>query len=529
MSSEKLPIIFVTGVGQTWYTLKGGKYNERWNLIPRSKNQLLDGYTFTDYVRLYDAAFKGLLTVLTGIRILSEKKAVKTVESVLKYCVADENGLLPEKVDVRFYGSRSFKELACVEFETGEIKENPEMSLLERLYGDIQCRRFIGSYGEENVFCFNYQTFSNLYQNADRLEKMIDEVLEKTGKNKVILVPMSMGATVVNAYLDSYCDCLENPDDCKISKIISIVGAWNGSDGLSDLLTFNIADDFDDKLRKMFKGKAYSFVSALKDKNINILCRVLVDAFVEGIMLKGSNFMALIPAEKFSAIEPQLFTQERYKRIPWLEKVHSEALRYNKAQSALKARFSNLHDKLGVNFYFIAGYNLNFGDENRDFSFLNMFKSAEYSNTDAVIQISSTVPGTRFAELGKTLDDDGNARLSPDQSIDASTAYFKDTSWYFSGQQHEIGSNNTAIKLAIDIASGKVNDVNGKYPQFNNKRNTDKLYSLTDKAKKMISEGADESEIKAALSEAERLLDDVHNNSLKDDEMVRKLQLLLKE
>lgn len=527
LRNQNLPIVFVTGVGQTWYTLKGGKYNERWNLIPRSKDQLLDGFGLFDYVKLFDAGFKAALTALTGIRFLSDKKAVKTVESVLKYCVADENGLLPDKVDVRYYGPRSFSELKHVEFETGEIKENPDVSLLERLYQDIQCKRFVSDYGEENLFCFNYQTFSNLYGNADRLEKMIDEVLKRTGKNKVILVPMSMGATVVNAYLDKYCDCIETEDECKISKIISIVGAWNGSDGLSDLLSFSVSDDFDEKLIKVLSPKASGIVSKLNSKNIHLLGKILVDAFVEGILLKGSNFMALIPSEKFKDLEQILFTEDRYKRIPWLNKVRKEAVKYNKAQSDMKTRFINLNRKLGIGFFFIAGYNLNFGDENRDFSFLNMFKSADISNTDAVIQISSTVPGTSFVKIGDEISENPGSILSPDKTVDASTAYFKDTSWYFSGQQHEIGSNNTAIRLAIDIAAGKIKDVHGKYPQFNKKRNTDKLYKLVDTAEEKLTE-ENNGALEILVNEARALLESVENDVDADYAMEKRIISALK-
>jgi hypothetical protein len=41
---------------------------------------------------------------------------------------------------------------------------------------------------------------------------------------------MSMGAAVVNAYFDLY------PEADEVARVVSIVGAWDGSDVVADLI-----------------------------------------------------------------------------------------------------------------------------------------------------------------------------------------------------------------------------------------------------------------------------------------------------
>ena len=55
----------------------------------------------------------------------------------------------------------------------------------------------------------------------------------------VVLVPMSMGASVVTAYMDAYPTVEEN----HIRRVVSIVGAWDGSDVVADLLTQQYCDN----------------------------------------------------------------------------------------------------------------------------------------------------------------------------------------------------------------------------------------------------------------------------------------------
>lgn len=502
------PIVFVTGIGQTWSSLKE-KYPDRWNLFPRNSKLLFNDFRIKDYLNLGAFAAESGISLLTGKGNCSSK-ARKTLSALMKYCIPDRNGNLPDDVKVRIYGPRSFDILRHTDFDSGEYVENCEDPLLNRIYIDIPCGRLSHIYGEENLYCFNYPSFSRLYQDADKLHEMIKGVIEdqknKTGSDKVILVPMSMGATVVNAYLDKYGSSL-------VSKVISIVGAWNGSNALADMLVFKTAPDAKKRLGSLIGGKALEIANKAKHENLHKTIGLVIDALVEAVMLKTTTFMALIPAERYDDVSEVLFTDERIRRNEFLDEIIAESERYHNAQKNIASRFRELKEKYGTDFYFISGYGLKFGEGSNDFEFLSMMESASENDTDGVIQISSTTPGTK---------------LNPDGSIDPASAYFADHSWYFDGQKHELGTNNTALRLAFDIALGDIEDINGKYPQFNKARDIKDLYILIDKAKELLSsrrlDMKKEAMISSALKNAEAMLDNIINNPQKDNEVIETLR-----
>lgn len=502
------PIVFVTGIGQTWSSLKE-KYSDRWNLFPRSSKLLFNDFKIKDYLNFGLFAAETGISFLTG-RGLRHKRAGKAFSALMKYCIPDRNGKLSDDVKVRIYGPRSFDILRHTDFDSGEYIENCSDPLLNRIYIDIPCGRLSHIYGEENLYCFNYPSFSRLYQDADKLHEMIKGVIEdqknKTGSDKVILVPMSMGATVVNAYLDKYGSGL-------VSKVISIVGAWNGSNALADLLVFKTAPDAKEKLGSLIGGKALEAANKVKKENLHKTLGIIIDAFVEAVLLKTTTFMALIPAERYAEVSKVLFTDERIKRNEFLDEIKSESEKYHNAQANIASRLRELKEKYGTDFYFISGHGLKFGDGSNDFNFLGMMKSSSQTDTDGVIQISSTTPGTK---------------TDPDGNIDPDSAYFAEHSWYFEGQKHELGTNNTALRLAFDIALGEIDDISGKYPQFNKARDIKDLYKLIDKANEMLAGGNLDNEksaaISSALENAEAMLDCINNDPEKDNRIIENLR-----
>ena len=62
---ERLPIVFVTGVGQTWTSLKGDHVH-RWNLFARDKEIIFGGLTAKDRLR-FGRVLSGMAhSLLTG-------------------------------------------------------------------------------------------------------------------------------------------------------------------------------------------------------------------------------------------------------------------------------------------------------------------------------------------------------------------------------------------------------------------------------------------------------------------------------
>lgn len=535
------PIVFVTGIGQTWSSLKTDP-EHRWNLFPGDSEVLFHDYPKGGKRRIASFALKLIKTAMTGKDAVKAEHIDALMQDLFRWCRVDKNGELPEEVDVRIYGARSFDVLEHVDFATGEYTDDFGKSLLRRIYTDIPCKDLAVQYGAENMYCFNYSTFSDLYADAEKLHEMIEAVIEdqknKTGAKQVILVPMSMGATVVSAYLDKYYTDTGCIGENLVQKVISIVGAWDGSDGLADLLECNGGKDWNKNFYETFLRDAldndalFRLVQMLDYDALNRLLVRLVDGLLDNLLLNTSSFMALIPKGRFENLKDKLFGSERMQKVPRLAHVKAEAERYYAAQCNLQNRMYGLREHCGIGFYFVAGYNLGFGGAEADFEFLKIFDTADKTNSDSVIQIDSTVPGTAWVKCGETLAANADSRLSPEGSVDASTAWFADTSWYFEGQEHELGSNNTALRLVVDIALDDVKDVSDpRYPQFNQSRDIRKAQKYLQEAEEELQKNDLSDEKRAKITAAAQAVRDMlartHNDRKADDALVRTLKDLV--
>ncbi len=474
------PIIFVTGIGQTWTHL----------VNPDGTYKLDEEGNIIEY-NLFYADFDGLLSsprhLMRILKVLGEllativldKNFVKSEDvgaiaaKLLRCNMIDENGKLPEDVEdtVKKYPLSEYNELNLGNF-----------------YRSIPCQDIVAKVGAENIFCYNYSAFSFIPHNADGLNEFITEtVLGKySDKDKVVLVPMSMGASVVSAYLAKYGDSND------VARVVSIVGAWDGSDVIADLIeakyAYNSAEMFyDGTFSQLLSGlfgveEAYTpLVSTLLDVALRLLSkqtlRDFIDAFINGIvsdfLLKTPSLLALIPSGRYEAIE------ENYLSTPELAYVKAQTREYYEAQTTLRDRMTRLENEYGMEFYFICGYGLEFGEGSPDYDIFKFLYSSPTTNSDEIIQISSTAPGATYTVPGEKLENVSDSKyLSPDGSVDLSTSQAPDRTWCFYKQKHELERNNTAINLAFALANGQiksVDDCKDTYPQFNKSRN---LYDL---------------------------------------------------
>lgn len=285
---------------------------------------------------------------------------------------------------------------------------------------------------------------------------------------------MSMGASVVTAYMDAYPTRAEN----HIRRVVSIVGAWDGSDVVADLLLQkyceNSADLFYNGLLSDLIGEPWGYV-------VNIALRLFPKRVLRGFVDLALGAIAtelfcatpslcnLIPVDKFDDI----------KHLIKSDVVLAEAQNFQNAKKRVNTTMSNLEAE-GVTFSFISGYGLPFGAITSDYSAFGFMESAPLTNSDEIINIDSTAPGTSFVTYGTKFEDTKGRILSPDGSLDISTTYRKDSSWFFYEQKHELEYNNTALALALELATGNVKTVydcdnleeDGYYfPQFNGARN----------------------------------------------------------
>lgn len=478
-SAAEYPIIFVTGIGQSYSYLYANEADAeadkadnstdrsiaKWNLFCNSFDFLFKEIgTYTSILSLLG----GLIgSALTGFNLISRRTVDKIIKSVFRYNIIDEEGKLPPVVVTP-------RCLYPVSQYTEEQKDN--------FYRTIPCSEVIGDVGEDMLYCFNYSAFSFTFNNSDALDDFIDNyVLPQTGKDKVVLVPMSMGASVVSAYLHDY------GTEGKVDKVISIVGAWEGSDVIADLVELKYAPDAPEKL---YNGIVADLVGEPWGYLVNIILRIfpkktlrsiideILDSLVENLVMKTPSLFGVVPPSRYPQIR-----KDRLEGRPELAYITEQTDRYYEVQTQLKDTIDNLYENYGVDFFYLAGYGLGFGEFSSDYEFFGFLANADTTNSDEIIEISSTATGATYVTKGTSFDEDYLAShdakyISPDKSVDLSTCFFPDRVWLFYRQKHELENNNTALRLALDLACGKISSVNDEanvYPQFNDSRDLKRL------------------------------------------------------
>ncbi len=485
------PIIFVTGIGQSYsyFYEKADDVNDyytRLNEVVNGKTTYVDengvtrdyietdtsttrwnlfcndfGFAFKD-ITLYPALLAvvgGLLASLTGINCIPEWAVNKVVKTLFKYNIIDENGKLPANVITP-------RAQTCVANMTKEQKDN--------FYRSTPCQDVIGDIGEQMIYCFNYSAFSFVYDNAKDLDAFINDVVlpEHPGYDKVVLVPMSMGASVVSSYLQDY------GDKGQVARVVSIVGAWDGSDVFADLIERSYAKDaphklYDGVLADMIGGDGGYIVNLVLRLFPKATLRSIIDeilgSLVNEFILKTPSLLALIPHNRYLAIRRNILAEKAS------DKILAMTDKYYECQSTLEARLKNLNKKFGTEFYYIAGYGYEFGgSETGDYAFFKFLNSTTTTNSDEIIQISSTATGATFAPVGQQLKDYNAEYTTADKSVDLSTCIFPDNVWLFREQKHELENNNTALNLALALACGDKQEA-ATYPRDNGSRFLKKL------------------------------------------------------
>lgn len=534
-SEEKNLIVFVTGIGQSYtysfdekyleegsfengnlhdyknYTslIENGQYQERWNLVYNIEDAIKTNPVFVADL----GVFAGMVisSCIFGKRLYGG--AIRNAVSAwLEYNTVDENGKLPENI-ITPQHPYPLSEYPYHINEDGE-KESEAKS---RFYSSIPCaeaaKEKLGEDYEDYLYCFNYSSFSYTSDNVKSLHSFIETILEnnKVGADRVVLVPMSMGASVVSAYLSEYPEVSDN----HVSRVVSIVGCWNGSDLVTDLLNLDYADDSADKFYStLLPGYLNNMLGAPYGELIVLLLRLLPKAelryvidevldSIDRLILSTPSLLALIPSYDYMSIRD---------RIPE-GNVRTEADRYYDCQITLRERMQAL-EKQGVTFSFISAYGSPFGAITEDYNIFGFLASSESTNSDEIINISSTAPGTGYVPYNEKFSDESGRILSPDRTIDISTTWYKNSTWFFYKEMHDLKYDNTALRLAVDLASGRIKTVSDCdnaaedeffYPQFNKARNIKQLNSDIKKLNSEVSLSELNEEQKAILKKAEEM------------------------
>ncbi len=379
--------------------------------------------------------------------------------------------------------------------------------------------------GEDNLYLYAFPLIGDPMESARGLDDYIQRIKADKGVDKVNIVTISLGGTILTAYLENLAGT-GYPD---VNRVVNVVSCLQGTDVMGDfyLRNWNLEDEFFfheyiPMIMEETSGNAalgYLINIALKIFPKQVIYTILtaaVDGILDSLMLNCPQFWAMIPADRFDD------AKEKYSFI-WEDAEYAELApkldAFHKAAENLDENLTVLMDK-GILVHNVVGYGLDYSAQ--DYCFFAAMKSSLTTNSDAIIDIDSTSLGATYAPAGEILPDEvlfaDGAIISPDGSVDVSTCLFPENVWLFEGQHHEVGRNDVVIKLIGKLITGEiksVNDMSDAYPQFNGNRNTknitrwylEEAEEVLNAEDKSMYTAEDLAELQAAYDEAKALLD----------------------
>ena len=332
---------------------------------------------------------------------------------------------------------------------------------------------------EDYIYLSTFQLIGNPYDSAKELKDFIGMVKEQTGCEKVNLVPISLGGTILTAYLQLIQEEY-NGDFSDINKIINIVACLNGTDLFSDFFDrkWNLADEFlyDEYIDLIVEANGMQpYMGGLIKIALKIIPKpalyAILSGAIEGLLdnmfVNCPQFWAMVTKERYEGLADRYLVGEEYALL------RSKTDWFQNARVNLINNLNYVKDNYGVVTYSVAAYGLQFTDG--EYNFFGIAGSSATTNSDGIINISSASLGASYVVPGAVYE--GAVMPSPDGELDISTCAFPNTTWFFKNQHHEVGRNDVILKLLGQILVGEITDVksSANFPQFNYGRVTRNL------------------------------------------------------
>ena len=293
--------------------------------------------------------------------------------------------------------------------------------------------------------------------NANMLRDYIDSVLEHSGAEKVNIYALSHGGQVTATYLTLY------GDDNKVDNVVMTSPAIGGAGIAYDPFAGEI--DFDEETLIRFIEQGVMMEEDInwlvKANWLGILDDILyaVKPYFYEVMGNWGSIWDFMPTDKYDDAKELLLDETKHAGlIEKTDRFHYEIY------PTIGERLRYLREEYSMNISIIAGYG------NRIISGMN-------EDSDSIITLSSatgasTPPfGMRFADgyIQKN-DCDGKYKLSPDMTVDASTAYLPDNTWFVKGMFHAfVVFDDYTMELVMKLLlTDEITDVysDESFPQF---------------------------------------------------------------
>gem|GEM_PF-2538365 len=334
---------------------------------------------------------------------------------------------------------------------------------------------FIDSYSVDGAYQFVPDMRISPMDEADKIKATIDRIKELTGQDKVILVGQCAGNAYMLAYLQKYA---EKNNFADVESVMFSTTTTNGQPHIDSIFSGNIVFESESAYQSLRK---YSFSSSVDIQSmaggevLNLIHETLDLAYVSKLgrpltinevnkvysQLKDC-FIAKIMKEYYGRcggyITSVVQNYEEYKDyvFPTSEDKQNYAAQIEKFDDYYynvclrqKDIISEMQD-IGINVFCIAEYGVQ--------SSYPYAGEATLETSDVRVPISYS----SFGAIGRTIGDpfpeeyvaarasEGlDKYISPDRTVDGSTAFLRDTTWYIKNADHRFDAPVMELATAI--------------------------------------------------------------------------------
>ncbi len=321
----------------------------------------------------------------------------------------------------------------------------------------------------DNEFNFLYDWRLDPYESAAQLDAYIDEIIEVTGHDKVIINAYSEGGEIALAYFDAY-------GSEKVEMFISQCSAFQGLTLIGKLFTNDCSVDagqlanflgtmlpaanVDSKvttaLTVLKYTGIYNFLTGIVNKVLDECFDTIYNGFAKETFACMPGVFNFVPAEYFDDAIDMVFGDD-----PEYAVLVEKLTRYHNAQVNAENILKTAQEN-GMAVAVVSHYGC---------YPLPLVGDMSYQS-DALIDSANSSGGATFAPIGEPFGEsykqkvnDGHNHVAPDGSVDASTCMFPESTWFVSGFSHWSYSTNL-IDWLVEYKGQPTITSNPKFPQF---------------------------------------------------------------
>ena len=332
-------------------------------------------------------------------------------------------------------------------------------------------------YGEENTYNFAYDWRADPTEVADELNEYIGQIKEKTNSKKVNVVALSLGSSIVLAYLAEY-------GGRNINNLVFASPAWQGTSLVGDLFNGNVELDIYAVENFLVKSADVSATTHITAYIISFIASYEglsheyfgdINAALQGLLpyiyrdtiiplFAGiPGLWALVPAADYDTAKTYLFPEGIDANLEAITDA------YHDIQVDAKTIIDDAMAE-GMRFGIVGGYNRQMAPINE-----------KYEQSDEVIDVKNMTGGATCALYLQAYDDwgqvykqaknDGHNHVSWDYKVDLSTAMYPEQTWLLKNMSHtnyvlDYGTLDTVLWLLNAEEQYTVHTDKENHPQF---------------------------------------------------------------